>query len=94
MKMIKLFSMSVGAIVAFGIRADANAAERLQNIVKRVSASEAQTTSNAVSMFRIAGTVVDAEGRPVTGAVVKCYQQGSASPLVGSPDMTGIWPKT
>jgi len=86
-QMIRLFGVFVGASVALGILADATAAERLQNIVKRLSASEAQTATNAVKSFRLAGTVVDADGKSVAGAVVECYQQSASRWPFGGADM-------
>ena len=76
-QMIRLFGRFVCAGVALGILADANAAERLQNIVRRVSVSEAQTATNSFKSFRLAGTVVDADGKSVVGAIVECYQNSA-----------------
>jgi uncharacterized GH25 family protein len=50
-----------------------------------VAAPEAQTTTNAAKTVRIAGTVVDADGKPVAGALLACYQYGSgARPFDGN----------
>jgi len=38
--------------------------------------------TNAPKTFRCAGTVVDAEGRPVAGAVIESYQYGARGPFV------------
>jgi protocatechuate 3,4-dioxygenase beta subunit len=74
MKKLQLFTISVGAMLALRLVTDASAAERLQSIVQRVPAPAAQTNTDTAKTFRIAGTAVDADGKPVAGAVVECYQ--------------------
>jgi protocatechuate 3,4-dioxygenase beta subunit len=74
--MNRSFTVLLGATAALGIVADASAAQRLQSVIQRVSPSEARAITNGASTFRIAGTVVDADGKPVAGAVVECYQYG------------------
>jgi uncharacterized GH25 family protein len=80
MRIRELFSIWLGAVVALGSFADAGGAERLQSIVRRVSAAEAPTSANSTNTFRLAGTVVDAEGNPVAGALVECYQSDNMRP--------------
>jgi hypothetical protein len=85
MKMVRPCAVLLGAIVAHGIVTNANAAQRLQSIVQRASAAEAQTNAAAAKTLRIAGTTVDADGKPVAGAIVECYQAGgSTTPLRGN----------
>ena len=79
MKTLQLFSMSVTATLALGLLTHVHAADRLQ--------SAAQTATNAAKTFRCAGTVVDADGKPVAGAVVECYQYGSGGRPFSAPDM-------
>jgi hypothetical protein len=77
MKMNRLFTLLLGTTAALDILTDAGAAQRLQSIVQRVSATEAQTNAASAKTFRIAGITVDADGKPIVGAVVECYQYGS-----------------
>jgi protocatechuate 3,4-dioxygenase beta subunit len=79
----------LGAIAALGIVTDASAAQRLQDVVPRVVAPEAQTTTNTPKTFRIAGTAVDADGKPVAGAVMECYRAGSGGwmPVPADPEL-------
>ena len=82
MKMLRPFTVLVGATLALGLFTEASAAERLQNVVRRLSGPEGQTGTNAARTFRCAGTVVDADGKPVAGAVVECYQYGGGGRAV------------
>lgn len=79
MKTIQFFGLSVGASVVLGLLGNADAAERLQRVVQRIAATEGQAATNAGKTLRVAGTTVDAEGKPVAGVVVECYQQSGAS---------------
>jgi hypothetical protein len=71
--------VALATMLALGLFTEASAAQRLQTVVRRLS--EGGATTNAVKTLRIAGTVVDADGKPAAGAVVECYQQGK-----------GVWP--
>jgi hypothetical protein len=73
--------------VALGLLANANAAERLQRVVQRSSATGGQAATNAGRTIRIAGATLDADGKPVAGAVVECYQPGNVSTPIGGYDM-------
>jgi len=85
MKMHQLITVSMGAILALGLLTEANAAQRLQSVIRRLSGPEAQAGTNAPGIFRYAGTVVDADGKPVAGAVVECYPYGGVGwPSVGA----------
>jgi hypothetical protein len=77
MRILQLFSASVGAMLAFGGITGAGAAERLANVIQREPGTEAQAASHGGRTFRIAGTVVDTAGKPVADAVVECYQYDS-----------------
>lgn len=83
--MLQLITLSVGTTLAFGLFTEASAAQRLQNVVRRLSGPDGPASTNAAGTFRCAGTVVDADGKPVAGAVVQCYQYGSGgAPFVGN----------
>jgi protocatechuate 3,4-dioxygenase beta subunit len=85
MRVLQLTTLSIGAAVVLGLSSQVNAAQRLQNVVRRLSSSEDPTGTNATKTVRCAGTVVDANGKPVPGAVVQCYQYGSGgTPYVGN----------
>jgi protocatechuate 3,4-dioxygenase beta subunit len=76
MKMNRPFTILLGVTAAFSMVTNACAAQRLQNVVQRV-VPEALTPTNSAGTFRIAGIAVDADGKPVAGAVVECYRSGS-----------------
>src|ERR1022692_2949569 len=76
MKMNRPFTILFGVTAAFSMVTNACAAQRLQNVVQRV-VPEALTPTNSAGTFRIAGIAVDADGKPVAGAVVECYRSGS-----------------
>lgn len=85
MKMLQPFTILVGVTLTLGLLNEAGAAQRLQSVIRRLSGPETQTTTNATGTFRCAGTVVDADGKPVPGAVVECYQNGGSSvPFAGT----------
>jgi protocatechuate 3,4-dioxygenase beta subunit len=85
MKMNRAFTVLLGATAALGMLTGASAAQRLQNVVQRVVASEAQTTTNTAKTVSLAGMVVDADGKPAAGALLECYQYGSgATPFGGN----------
>src|SRR5512140_2808605 len=85
MKTQQLLSLCLGAGVALGTLADASAAERLAKVVQRWPTIEPPAGANSAKTFRLAGTVVDAEGKPVAGAVVECYQwDNPRAPLGGA----------
>ena len=86
MKGFQLFSVSVGATLALGALNAASAAERLAHVVQRAPPWAGATTS-AAKTFRLAGAVVDAEGKPVAGAVVACYQFDSRRWAFGGDEM-------
>jgi Carboxypeptidase regulatory-like domain len=98
MKMLQLYTLSVGAALALGCCTGAKAAQRLANVISGSSESlekagfhragaRGQAVTNAANTFRIAGTAVDADGKPVTGAVVECYQYGGQGAPFGGTDM-------
>jgi protocatechuate 3,4-dioxygenase beta subunit len=76
MKMNRPFTVLLGVTAALGIVTDASAAQRLQSVIQRVSPSESKAITNGASTFRIAGTALDADSKPVAGALVECYQYG------------------
>src|ERR1017187_4328041 len=76
MKMLQLITISMGTTLALGLFTEANAAQRLQNVVRRLSGPDGLASTNVTGTFRCAGTVVDADGKPVAGAVVECYPNG------------------
>ena len=85
MKMLRPFTLVMSVTTALGLLAEAGAAQRLQSVVQHVSPPGAQTTTNAPKTLRLAGTVVDADGKPVAGALMECYQYGSvATPFRGN----------
>lgn len=85
MRMPQLTTLSIGAAVVLGLSSQINAAQRLQNVVRRLSSPEDPAGTNATRTVRCAGTVVDATGKPVAGAVVQCCQYGSGgTPYVGN----------
>ncbi len=83
MKTIRCFVLALGATLAVGCFAEASAAQRLQNVIRRLAGPEVQTGTNTPQTFRLAGKVVDAEGRPVAGAVVERYESSSGLPFRG-----------
>jgi protocatechuate 3,4-dioxygenase beta subunit len=87
MKIHRRFTVLLGATAALGMLTNASAAQRLQNVIQRVPATEAQTSTNSARTFRIAGTTVDADGKPVAGAVVECYQSGSGGWVPAPADL-------
>jgi len=87
MKMLRPFAVLVGATLALGLLPEANAAQRLQSVIRRLSGPEDQASTNATGTFRCAGTVVDADGKPVVGAVVECYRYGGGAWSFGWGDM-------
>ena len=86
MKGFQLFSVSVGATLALGALNAASGAERLAHVVQRAPPWAGATASGAKT-FRLAGAVVDAEGKPVAGAVVACYQFDSRRWAFGGDEM-------
>jgi protocatechuate 3,4-dioxygenase beta subunit len=86
MRILQLFTISAGATLALGLFTEAGAAERLQSVVRRASAPEAQTNASQAGTFRIAGTTVDADGKAVGGAVVECYQYGNGGSMLAPAD--------
>jgi Carboxypeptidase regulatory-like domain len=86
MKVFQLLNVSVGATLALGALTTIGAAERLANVVQRAR-PWAGATTNAAKSFRLAGTVVDTEGKPVAGAVVECYQNDYRPWGFGGDDM-------
>lgn len=85
MRMLQLTILSMGAALALSLSTEANAAERLQNIVRRLSSPEGPTSTNVTRTVRCAGTVVDTNGKTLAGVVVQCYQYGSGgTPYVGN----------
>ena len=75
------------AVLGIGFVTSSGAAERLQSVVHRVVVPDAQTDTNPAKTFRLAGTAVDPEGKPVAGAVVECYEQSSSRWPLGGADM-------
>ena len=83
-----LFVGILGVLLGLGSYAEAQFAPRLASTVRRLSAPESQTATNTARTFRIAGTAVDADGKPVAGAVIECYQQADrARWAFGGADM-------
>ena len=68
----------MGATLALAASTEGRAAERLQNAIQRWSGPDSAAVPHAARTFRLAGTVVDADGKPVAGAVVECYQYDNA----------------
>jgi protocatechuate 3,4-dioxygenase beta subunit len=68
----------MAATAALGLFTNAGGAVRLQSVVQRVAVPEAQTNSASAKTFRIAGATVDADGKPIVGTVVECYQYASS----------------
>ena len=87
MKMLQLLTVTVGATLALGLFTDANAAQRLQSVIQRLSGPAGPAGTNAPGTLRCAGTVVDADGKPVAGALVECYQSGGLARQFGGVDM-------
>ena len=87
MKMLQLITIAIGATLALGLCTEASAAQRLQSVIRRLSGPEVQAGTNATGTLRCAGTVVDAEGKPVAGAVVECYQSGGGGRSFGGADL-------
>lgn len=87
MKMLQLITISMGTTLALGLFTEANAAQRLQNVVRRLSGPDGPASTNVTGTFRCAGTVVDADGKPVAGAVVECYPNGGGGRPSGGGDI-------
>ena len=87
MKMFRLFTVFMVTALVLGIFTSVNAAQRLQSVIRRLSAPEVQTNAASAKTFRIAGITVDADGKPVVGAVVECYQIGSAGTPFAANEM-------
>ncbi len=78
MKMLQPFTILAGATLALGLLPPvsfAGTAERLVQIVQRVTEPGDQSATNTAKTFRIAGTVVDAGGKPVAEALLELYQR-------------------
>ena len=48
MKMHQLITLSLGATLALGLLTEANAAQRLQSVIRRLSGPEGQAATNAI----------------------------------------------
>jgi uncharacterized GH25 family protein len=71
MKMVQV--LWIGIVLAFAA-GTGRSAERLQSVVTRLSGPLPAGGVGGGRTFRLAGTVVDAAGKPAAGAVVECYQ--------------------
>jgi Carboxypeptidase regulatory-like domain len=87
MKMLHFITLLLGAALALGVATQANAAQRLQSVIRRLSGPEAQAGTNAAGTFRCAGIVVDADGKPVAGAVVECFPYAGGGRPFGAANM-------
>ena len=87
MKKLRPLAILFGTTAALGFLANASAAERLQSVIQRAAAPQAQATTNVPKTFRLTGTAVDADGKPVGGAVVECYQYGGSGTPIAGKDM-------
>jgi hypothetical protein len=63
--MLRPFTVFAGVTLALGVFTEASAAERLQNVIRRLSGPEAKTNTIAAKTFRIVGIAVDADGKPL-----------------------------
>ncbi len=79
--------MFIGVALALGVLTEAHSAQRLASTVRRLSGPESQTATNAAKTFRVAGTAIDADGKPVADAVVECYQQQIPRGTFGTAEM-------
>jgi protocatechuate 3,4-dioxygenase beta subunit len=68
-----MLGASVALVLFTGVSA-AQTALRLARVVQRATGPKDQATTNSAKTLRIAGTVVDAGGKPTAGAMVECYQ--------------------
>ncbi len=75
MRTLRPFTVLLGVALVLGSFTEAHSAQRLASTVRRLSGTEGQTATNTAKTFRIAGTAVNADGKPVAGAVIECYQQ-------------------
>jgi protocatechuate 3,4-dioxygenase beta subunit len=87
MKILRLFVMSVSVTLALSLFTVANAAQKVQSIIRRLSDPEAQANTNAAKVIHCAGTVVDADGKPLAGAVVASYQFANGGWAVGGAEI-------
>jgi len=77
MNMLQPFTVLTGATLALGLLTPASPAQtvqRLTRIVQRAPATEGQTGAAEAKTCRVAGTTVDADGRPLAGVVVECFR--------------------
>ena len=54
----------LAAALALGCFTEASAAQRMQSMIRQLSGPPGQTVTNTAKTFRIAGTAVDADGKP------------------------------
>jgi protocatechuate 3,4-dioxygenase beta subunit len=77
MNMLQPFTVWTGAALALGLFTPASPAQtvqRLTQIVQRATATEGQTGAAEAKTFRIAGSTLDADGKPLAGVVVDCFR--------------------